>query len=285
MAEFSKRTIDSIFQSLLTEKNTFSSLTGLTTTTTDLSTLLSELNSDSKVSTWRLLQYIESTGIWSLENLMEIFINDIETEKATASIGSKLWYVEQALAFQYGDILQINPSTYRPYYTTVDTSKQIVGSCSAQEAGGKLILKIRGKNSDILTSDELNALYSYIAQIKFAGVRVQVRNSVADDLKLYFTILYDPQRPVADIQTDVESVINDYIANIEFDSSFKTNALIDKLQVIKGVSDVQWNNLYVMNHPNNTYTSFTWSTTSYAGYFAIDGSYPLSDTITYTPII
>lgn len=291
---FTKRTIDDIFQSLKTEKETFASLTGLTTTVTDKADLLAAINSDSKVAIWRLIEYIESTGIWAMEENMEIFINDVELEKLTASVSTRLWYKEQMLAFQYGDILQIDPLTYRPYYTTIDTSKQIIGSCSAQETGGKLILKIRGRDTDILNASQLNALYSYVASIKAAGIRIQVRNSVADSLKLYLTIVYDPQRPISNIQTDVELVINTYIKNIEFDSTFKTNSLIDKLQSISGVLDAQWtttdvdptkNGLWVLNHPNSSYSQFIWSTMSYSGYYEIDGSFPLNSTITYQTTI
>lgn len=288
MANFSARTIDQIFQELLTEKNTFVSLTGLTSSEVDLTTLLSALDSDSKVATWRLLQYVQSVGLWSHEQLMQIFFNDVEAEKETASVGNMLWYIEQCLKFQYGDILQINPDTYRPYYDVIDDNKKIIGSCAAQELGGNLLLKIRGLNTDLLNASQMDAFNSYLNKIKFAGVRLLVRNSPADTLKLYLKIYYDPQKPLADLKTEVEAAIETYITNIEFNSDLKTNTLIDRLQTISAVKDVRYNygggvteGLWTKNVRDTTYTEFNWSTSSYSGYFSIDASFPLSATIEY----
>jgi len=94
------------------------------------------------------------------------------------------------------------------------------------------------------------------------------------------TIIYDGTYTLGTIQSNVEAAINDYISNLEFDSKFNTNMLVDKLQAIAGVIDPRFDEgrgqattgiEIVFQH--EYLTSAGWATINVAA--------PLSSTITY----
>ena len=280
---FSPRTINQIYSAIITEKSRFPSLSGLTSPVVDLPSLLSELDSGSQVAIWSLWAYVSSVIIWSLESNMAQLEADVETEKLTATVGNLEWYTQQTLLFQYGYILTIDPTTFKPYYETIDPTAQIIMSATAQEQFGSLQIKVRRVSTDILTTTEKNAFLEYLRDIKFVGTHINVVNYLSDKLKLYLTILYNSLEPLASVQPQVEQVINNYCANIEFDSIFKTNALIDALQQLPFVDDVQFTTLYARPNSSVTFQTFIWSYQSTAGYCEIDPAFPLSGTITYLP--
>ena len=154
---FTPRTIDQIFTSMIAEKNNFSSLSGLTSPIVDLPSLLTALNSNSQVSIWILQLYIQSVAIWTLEQNMNQLEIDVEQEKLTAIVGNLEWYTQQAELFQYGDILSIDPNTFKPYYSTINTNNQIIIAATAVESGSNLVLKVRRLSTDILSGPEMSA--------------------------------------------------------------------------------------------------------------------------------
>jgi len=282
---YTPRTLNEIYLAIVTEKQTFSSLSGLTTDITSQQELLTELNSNSKVSIYNLWMYITAVSIWTLEKIMGLFITEVDEIVSSAIIGTSAWYVQKVKQFQYNSgTLIINPTTYAVEYDIEDTTAQIIEHAATIESGGNLILKVRRLASDILSTPELNAFKSYINKVKFAGTRIIVWNYDADLLKLYFEIKYDPIIPLSTITTNVETVINDYLDNIEFNSTVNINSLIDNLQAIEGVLDPQFNEGYG-KFDIAAYVAFSHTYDSTAGWCKIDPLYPLSSTITYTAVI
>lgn len=280
MATFTIRTIDQIFQTLLLEKQTLISLDGLVSGgITDENTLITALETG-KVPDWILwlYNYAVATNLTDVASLSAI--NEIENIIASEKIPTAAWYIMKAKEFQYQDILIVDPITYNVGYATIDTTKQIISSSTVLEGANKLILKVRRKDTDILSIDEKTAFESYLFKIKCAGTQTVVQNFTADLLTLDMNIVYIGSYTLASIQSAVETTINSYISNIEFDSKFNTNKLIDNLQNIAGVIDPQFNSASAIDELNNT-TTFTHEYLSYAGYMSINPSYPLSTTITY----
>ena len=261
------RSINQIFDSIISEKNSKSELINL--------------NNTSKSSIFSNFYYINAVSQFVLEQIMQNHQNDINNIIARSYVGSTAWYSFIAKNFQYNYNLIIDPS-YVIKYETIDESAKIIGSANCSENAANLILKIRGKNSDILNLNEYTAFQSYINKIKFAGTRILIRNTAADNLKLYLTIIYSGQYKLSDVQTAVENIINNYINNLNFDSNFYLNKLIDQLQNSIYVIDPQPNiNLCQVAPPGQSYSQLPFIYSSYSGYLKIDPNFTLSETINY----
>jgi hypothetical protein len=172
---YTPRTLNEIYNAIVTEKQTFTSLSGLTTDITSQQELLTELESNSKVSIYNLWMYITSVSIWTLEQIMSLFIAEVDEIVSSAIIGTPAWYIQKSKEFQYNSgTLIINPITYAVEYDTLDTASQIVEHAAAIEVGGNLVLKIRRLSTDILSATELASFKSFINKVKFAGTRIIV---------------------------------------------------------------------------------------------------------------
>jgi len=280
MANFTLRTIDEVFQEMLLEKQNLTALNDLIDGgITDETTLITELyNSD--VAEWVLWIYNQAVQTHIEEISIASAVTDIQDIFDTQKIPTINWYIEEVLKFQYGDNYTLNPITYVPYYETVDTSKQIISSCTLTIVGNKLVFKVRRKDTDILSSAELTAFESYIDKFKSAGARTQVNNYVADKFIFNMTILYDGTYDLAAFTATVEAAINNYLDNIEFDGTFLTSKMIDALQNLDGMIDPRLDSASGEDSVS-TAVSFTHEYTCEAGYGQIDSASPLSSTITY----
>ena len=280
---FTARTVDEIFQQLITYKNTIPELTGLTSSVSDEQSLLDELQSDSNTARWILELYVHAYNTWVLENLMEKQVTELEDIRDASFSGTKAWYESIAQKFQYGDTVTVDESTgYVPEYTLEDENKQIIAQVSSDEISGKLFLKIRGKDTDLLTTDQLNAFNTYIDSIKFVGTQIGIINLSADKLKVYGTVRYDGQVDLTVLQANVQEVIDNYILNISFNSYFIRSELIDVVKAIDGVTDFEINTLQARKDTVSTFTDIVHRYQALAGYLRIDDNHSLSNTLNYT---
>lgn len=280
------RTISQIYDSMILEKTYMPTLKsnllnedGSSSISTSQD-LLDNLTTTSRTAVWKLIFYTLSVIIHFQEELWDLFKTEIELIKSSAFVGTSLWWEDKILAFQYGDALEVNPLNYSINYPVIDTSKQIINHCAADEINGIIRLKVRRVSTDLLSVDELAALNSYISQIKFAGTRCNVYNLLADDLKLYYTIYYDPIVSITTLQPLVESAINDYIENIPFNGELDINQLNVNIKAITGIKAV----IFESGEGKNgaaSYIAFDNYYSSNAGYAQIASAFPLSSTITY----
>jgi hypothetical protein len=276
---FTVRTIDTIFQELLTEKISYTYLTDLNTDITDENTLAAALD-NTKVAEWVLWLYSTAVAIHLAEVGLQTGIDDINTILENKQVLNEQWYIAKAKEFQFGDTLLIDSVTYQPSYATVDEAAQIIGSATIRTVANQLQLKVRRTDSDILSGAEKTAFEGYMNAIKAAGTRIRVDNFAADEVTLNMTILYKGSEDLTTLQSTVESTINDYLDNIEFDSSIYMSSIIDALQAIDGVIDPRLDSASAIDSLGNE-TSFTHEYSTNAGYATINSSTPLSSTITY----
>jgi len=264
---FVPRTTEEILDSLIITKNSITELNGLT--------------NDASTSIWGLLLYITANAIQVQEQLFKQHIDEIESIKSSGIIGNKDWYVAKALEFQYGDNLIITED-FQIQYEIIDTNKKIIQSASSEVLGEKYILKIRRKGSDILTNDELLAFNTYINKIKFAGSKIIIYNKLPDDLKLIGNVIYNPEISLTDIITNTQNAINEYIANVGFNSTLYKNKLIDAVQKVNGVIDFEISSLEAKENGTINYTNIVNNYKSVAGYLKIADEYPLTNFLSYT---
>jgi len=282
MANFTTRTLDTIFTNLLTYKDTIPELTGLNTTIANVQDLLDKLQSDSSVSIWVMELYIVAYSQWVLENIIQTQVNEIETIKNAALVGTFNWYSLQATKFQYPDNITVDSSTdFVPKYSLIDAAKQIVAQASALEVSGKLILKIRGRDNDVLTTPELNAFITYINKIKFVGTKIAIQNIESDKLKLIATIKYNGESNINDLKNNVTTAIDNYLLNLPFNSALLRNKLIDEVQNIDGVIDIEIDTLQARPNSISSFVNIQHRYNSLAGYIRIDDNFELDTFLTY----
>jgi hypothetical protein len=284
------RDLKTIYNQIITEKETFSGLQDLAPLGENYDSLLQDVNSRSKVAVWRLICWIVAYAIWLFEKMQDLFKADLQQLIEATRFGTLPWYQEKAMDFQYGDDLSY--VNYHFVYDPLDTSKQIIKRAAATVATGQISLKVAkldGNDPVKLETDELTAFQAYVSQIKPPGERLVVISLDPDLMKLEMEVIYDPQVMKSDgsLISDptvkpVEDAINDYLAGIVWDGKFNIRKWVDAVQLAQGVIDPRPGNAYGKASDASAYTSIANDYYSTSGYMVVDPANPLSSTITYT---
>lgn len=226
------RTISQIKQQILTEKATYSEL--------------NVLNNPSTTSLFNLWAYITAVCISVLENLQDVFITEVETIVSRGVVGSKAWLDYQIRRFQYTNILILDTVTFIYKYANSDVSKEIISRVSISDGINKeIIIKVaKSEPPTPLTTDEKDALNSYLKQIVTAGVSTNLISTDSDKVKLIAQIYYDGQYSSV-IKDNVIIGIKNYLLNLPFDTQIKVSSIQDSIQNVLGVKDVIINYLEV----------------------------------------
>lgn len=234
------RTINDIYDAIIEEKNTRSSLEGLAPVNETSTQLLDDLNSDSKVAVWRLWAYITAVAIHVHEVVWDLFKKDLEEIANSAPAGTPAWYRKKVFEFQLGDALTYIGTVYK--YAVVDPLKQIVTRCAIDERGiGLVVVKVaKGETGALepLEQSESDALQAYINKIKFAGTRMIVFSGDPDQLTMNYDIYYDPIIQIDVLQENITNAINTYLnEQLPFNAELSVTKFTDVLQSVEGVID------------------------------------------------
>ena len=131
----------------------------------------------SKTSIEAALTYVFSFCIWVYESIIFAKSDEILATINTEHEFSIPWYKSLALAFQLGDSLIYNESTFKHDYATIDASKQIVkyATIRQRQIEGVTKLQVFATKADkaAMTVDELAAFSGYIIQKGAAGTHFQ----------------------------------------------------------------------------------------------------------------
>lgn len=241
------RTIDEIFNDIITEKETFSSLDGLEPKPDSSQTFLDDLTSTSKVAIWRLLFRVQATAIFIHESLFDTFKSDVEERALEIIPATTRFYVIEALKFQLGDELIFEDGTFKFEDSTsaAAIAKQIIAQASARDINEVVTLKIAKDDGsgglEKLSTVEKTAFEAYLNKIKIAGVKTIVISDDPDLLKVAYTIEFDPLVMkdtgllIEDGTSPIQEAIDGYIEGLPFDSTFKVMELTDAIQAARGV--------------------------------------------------
>lgn len=233
------RTIAEIYDEIIADKEAGTSLNDLSPTPETSTAFLSALSSGSKVAIWRLWAYITSVAIWTHEQLFEIFKTEAEAIAAAAPAGTARWYQKKILEFQYGDTLSYVDNQY--VYNPIDENARIVARCAIQDRGdGVVVVKVAKDSAGTpvpLDGTEKTALEGYVAKIKFAGTRIAVVSLEADVIEVNYSIYYDPIVPLTTLQSDLQTALETFATELEFNGDFRITKLTDALQAVTGVID------------------------------------------------
>lgn len=283
MATFTPRSRDDIFQAMLLEKKNYQNLDGLNDQNiTDEQSLFDKLTSPVNTVLWVLWIHLTAFAIWALENVLATGIAEQEEIRDSSFIGNADWVEFAAKQFQIDDVVIINSDTNKIEYAVPDESKQIIGHVAAISAGGAGLIKIRGKNTDVLTENEFNQFQTFWERVGILGVNYTIQNSNPDQLKIIGTLRYKGEKSKSEVSVEVERVINTYIRNISLNSEFVINDMLQMVRSIDGVTDFEIEDIQARSFTGDySGNKIKFRYLADAGYLGIDASFPLSDTIIY----
>lgn len=204
------------------------------------------LNSQSKVSIYRLIVFIVAFSIWVLENLFDQHkkeVNDIIDAKMPHRAS---WYGTKAKAFQYGFALISDTDKYDNAGFTDEqvTDSKIIKYSAVTASGGQLYIKIATETAGVLapiSAGQKNAFDAYIKEIADCGVKYIVVNHLPDILLLNIQIfrdalvLTDTGMSILNGNYPAQDAINEYMKELPFNGELVLAHLIDKLQLVEGV--------------------------------------------------
>lgn len=209
---------------------------------------LNGLSSTSKVSIYRLWEYIMAFCIYTLERLFDTHSNEVTKVLSEQKAHTPAWYRKQALDFQFGFTFDENLGMFDNENAApeqIEASK-IIKYCAVNESDDEstLVVKIAGETDGVLnpiTTEQIISFTAYMKRVRDVGVKVNVINYPADYLKLALKIEYDPlvldangmnQRTGA---FPVNNALNEFLKELPFNGELILAKLVDKLQLIEGV--------------------------------------------------
>jgi len=291
------RTIAEIQAEMVAAKEASSNLSGLTST--------------SQTAVWNLLFYICAVAIKFIEDLYDVFSDQIEDRKLEIPTGVLKWYASETLVYQFGDSLEFtnsfvnalgetvvligNAVTYNP----INPDNYVVDLAAADIVNGVVIIKaakLVSGTAEPLSGAELSGLDQYWTQKRFAGTSISIVSQDPDQLKAYYLITYDSQllSPTGEDLSNsgvfpVEDAINTFLQSYSdenFAGTMQVMKLTDAIQSAKGVLNAVATEIEA-RPTAGTYTDVLAIAqqvyTAQAGYMEIDPAFPLSTTLTYSP--
>lgn len=208
---------------------------------------LAEFSNDSKLSVMNGITWAFAAVIYSFETLLDVFTLDISTAINSRMNGTPLFYVNALLQYQKGDELTVREDGLAFGYNEIDETKRIISQVSYSESSNdvnldnKLILKVaQGEKGHLspVSGDDLVLITSYLNKIKFAGTRIEVTSSEGDILIPRLSVYYDGAVRETEIYDLIEEKLNDYMMNIDFDSSIYVSKIIETIKKAEHVTDV-----------------------------------------------
>jgi hypothetical protein len=212
-------------------------------TTRAASPELAALNSPSATAVFRLKEYVVAVASWALENLFDLFREEVNYIVARAPAGTPEWYADKALLFQEGDTLAVADNVLG--YPAGATGARIITRAAAKENAqtGKLVIKVAQAGPTpgtlaALSAAQLTQVRGYFDRLQFAGTRLEVVSRAADRLQLRGQVYYDPLLDVPALQAAVRQALAGYLANLDFAGQVYLAKLEDAIQAVPGVRDV-----------------------------------------------
>ena len=297
------RTLNQVYNALIASKETKPELDELLPNPDNYTELFTQENftllantviknlSVSLVAVWRLFLWVCAIGIWGLENLIDIFKDEVETTIKDNQYGQLRWYPTVAKQFQLGDQLVWDGTKY--IYEIIDTDKQIVTQSAATESSGIITLKVaKGDlpNIEPLAVSELTSFIYYMKGTNSAtandgiipaGVNLIIISSESDLLKFAMDLFYDPLILANDgsslenpSENPVYDAIYDFINTLPFNSIFKVISLVDAIQAVTGIENVVVHNCDAKSAGAGSFTDVLAETgqqyTTYSGYLRMN---------------
>lgn len=157
-------------------------------------------------------------------------LNVINAAITNKNYGKAGYYIEKALAFQYGDSLSIDPVTQQYYYATINAANQIIAQAAFESTGSGLFLKVAKLNTitnllEKLSDPELAAFSSYFLLFELPGLPVSIITADANILNFNTIATYYAAYDLPTLQTNISNALNAFRDSFLFNGVFYTTDL------------------------------------------------------------
>lgn len=239
------KTFDEILQEMLKAKNA--------------NTVLSDLDTISKVSIWMQFFYVVAWVVFNFQEACKLHLQEVKELIANQKVFNLRRYSSEALRFQYGFELQDESDLFKPTYNDngneiIATDEQITASkiikyakCNRVIDNGraKIVMKIAPEYLDgIFDSDVMSAFSKYMEEISPAGDHLTIINYLPDMMKFAMIVEYDPKILLANgmniltAKFPVTDAIEKFLKNLPFDGKFSIQKLEAAILAVEGVEDL-----------------------------------------------
>jgi hypothetical protein len=216
----------------------------------NLTTLLGQLNSSSKVAIWRLWAWITATIIWTADKLFDATRDEMETIAKNAQVPNDKWLINKSLRFRYNpstqqiEILVQDPVSKQFIYPTPLSPPlvELVKRASIIQANsGFTNLMVAKAGASVgtfapLSTIELSAFRSYIYEfVQIVGTNVQIFSEPNDFLGYDIVVRYDFTRGVPNPEQAIRDAIADALKEVDSNGRLERLKLEDKVQSVTGV--------------------------------------------------
>jgi len=247
----------------------------------------------SKVAGSNLFFYAYAFCVYTFELILDAFRIEIKSTVDAGYIANDPWWHSVVMAFQRGDDLVLNPTTFKWSYAVIDATKQIIKRVAVRQKVDtvdsvyKVFLYVATENNGVieaLTNNDKTLLEAYVFRQKYSGVLTKIVTGTGDVVDLSITINYNPLLltsaglSLANNIYPVNVAIANFIKNLNdtnFGGKLNVTKLIDDIQSAEGVVDAKITQIKI----NDDIQAENWGT-----YESTNGWFSLGDiTPTYQP--
>lgn len=228
----------------------------------------------SKVSIINILFYVFASAAWVLERLFEAHKAEVEARIEEIIPHRAKWYKSKVLEFMKDKTLLPDTDRYDISEMTDEAidAARVVKYATADESRDASILTVKvagdsGGTRSRLSDETETQLAAYLAEIKDAGVRINLVNKEADTFNCSVDIYYNAMLLPENVQRDCEAAIRDYIENLPFNGEYTNMALIDTLQSVEGVKIAEFKQATTAAADSPTVSAIDARHVPAAGYF------------------
>lgn len=215
----------------------------------------------------------------SVLNIIRLEISNseqtVESSARSLKVMGRQYYIDTALAFQYGASLTIvDPQTYRYGYATINPDQQIIKQLAISSTdNGLIVLKVAKIDNDgyiaPLLAGELQSFLDYMNSFLPLGFQMQITSAepaVLNCTSLY--IRYSKEYSLSVITQQIKDVFLSFQAYLRGDDPLYVNDIESAIKSAPGVRDAYFNNISVTDSSKeDPITPVNGQITIPAGYF------------------
>ena len=228
----------------------------------------------SKVSIINILFYLFASAAWVLEQLFESHKKEVEECIDRTIPHRPKWYRAKVLGFMKGMTLMPDTDDYDTSEMSdgdIEAARVIKHAVAVESSDASLLtVKVAGESGGErcpLDEETERQLAAYLAEIKDAGVRIDLINEKPEIFGCRLVIYYDAMLSEKDVGDRCEEAIRDYVENLPFNGEYSDMALVDALQTVEGVKVVHLAGTDVSTEDDSSKKAIGVIHTPEAGYF------------------
>lgn len=228
----------------------------------------------SSVSIESILFYIVAACIYTFEVLFDSYREDVNDAIETSAHTAR-WYRDKALAFMRDVPLVEDADLYDTSDMTDEEIEQakVVKYAAATESKDSSLLTIKvatkGNNGELQPLDQTTDLAAYLAEIKDAGVRINLINRAGDVFFYEMDVYYNPLINADTVKSAVEDAVKNYVQGLPFDGQYSNMGCIDAVQKVAGVEVAEMKSAAARASSEMTMTSIDARYRPSAGYMKV----------------